>query len=129
MEVILKRVIKSNKAILGIMYLDGKELCRTLENPWLNNHSNISAIPEGEYICKAFSGKKYKNVWEITDVEGRTYVLIHNGNLEKHTEGCILVGKKWGFLRNELAVLSSVRTLRKLRKKLPSDFSLKIISE
>ena len=127
-ELKLKREIISNKAVLGTLELDGKELCKTLENPWLNNEPTISCIPAGKYIAKKYSSQKYLNVWELQNVENRTYILIHNGNLEKHTQGCILVGREWGFLNEELAVLNSVPTLRKLREKLDNDFSIEIIN-
>lgn len=123
----LERKIYSSSAILGIWYdHNKKELCRTLENPWIRNIIKISCIPEGKYQCKKFTGKKYKDVWIINDVNRRSYILIHNGNLEKHTQGCVLVGSNWGFLQDELAVLNSRKTLDKLRSILPNEFELEI---
>lgn len=40
-----------------------------------------------------FSGTKYKNVYELKNVLGRTYVLIHAGNYHENTEGCLMPGK------------------------------------
>jgi hypothetical protein len=127
-ELKLKREIISNKCVLGTLELNGEELCKTLENPWLNNEPTISCIPAGKYIAKKYNSQKYPDVWELQNVEGRSYILIHNGNLEKHTQGCILVGREWGFLQEELAVLSSNPTLNGLRKKLDDDFSIEIIN-
>jgi hypothetical protein len=104
-KVKLKREIISNKAVLGSLELESKEIAKTLENPWLNNEPFISCIPIGEYIVKTYSSNKYPNVWELQDVEGRSYILIHSGNVEEHTQGCILVGRKWGFLGENIAVL------------------------
>jgi hypothetical protein len=98
-----------------------------LENPWRNNLPTISSIPEGPYVCTKFNGNKYKNVWEVNNVVERSAILIHNGNVEEHTKGCILVGKKWGFLKDEPAVLSSRTTLDTLRQVLPDEFKLNII--
>ena len=122
----LKREIISNKAVLGSLELESKEIAKTLENPWLNNQPFISCIPLGEYIVKTYSSNKYPNVWELQDVEGRSYILIHSGNVEEHTQGCILVGRKWGFLGENIAVLDSRNTLEKLRSILDDEFLLNI---
>jgi hypothetical protein len=49
-------------------------------------------IPPGVYTCKPFSGPKFKGVYEICDVPGRTAILFHQGNAPKDSEGCVLVG-------------------------------------
>lgn len=124
----LERKIYSDSAILGVLYnAYDKELCKTLENPYVRNTPRISCIPEGKYICKSFSGSIYKNVWEVKDVPNRSAILFHNGNLERHTQGCILVGGSWGFLEGQLAVLNSRNTLENLRQLLPSEFELRIV--
>jgi len=125
-KVKLKREIISNKAVLGSLELESKEIAKTLENPWLNNEPFISCIPVGEYIVNTYSSNKYPNVWELQDVEGRSYILIHSGNIEEHTQGCILVGRKWGFLGENIAVLDSRNTLEKLRSILDDQFLLNI---
>lgn len=126
-QLVLKRIHLSNTATLGIIYLDDKEICRTLENPWLNNEPFISCIPKHNYVVKKYSSSKYPDVWELQDVQGRSSILIHVGNRAKHTQGCILVGEKWGFLGDDLAVLNSKKTLDKLRDILDDKFLLKII--
>lgn len=124
----LKRKKYSTTSTLGILYdAYDKEICRTLENPWRNNLPSISSIPEGIYTCKKFSGNKYKDVWELQGVPGRSAILIHNGNIERHTRGCILVGQKWGFLGEDEAVLASMDTLARLREILPDEFELEIV--
>jgi hypothetical protein len=127
-ELKLKREITSNKAILGTIEIEGKELCKTLENPWLNNMPFISCIPTGKYIAKKYTSEKYPNVWELQNVEGRSKILIHWGNWEKNTQGCILVGATWDFLDEQLAVTNSVATLNRLRKALDNEFSIEIIN-
>jgi hypothetical protein len=127
-ELKLRREILSNKAVLGSLQLDNEEICKTLENPWLNNQPFISCIPAGKYIVKKYSSHKYPDVWELQNVDGRSKILIHNGNLEKHTQGCILVGATWGFIDEELAVLNSNATLNRLRKRLDNEFSIEIIN-
>lgn len=124
-EVTLIREILSNKATLGIMYIGGKEVCRTLENPWLDNKTDISCIPVGQYeVAKDDTGKfKY---WRIKDVPNRSLVEIHNGNIERHTKGCILIGSEWGQVEGQIAVVNSLKTLKKLRKILDDKFIINI---
>lgn len=125
-EIILKRDILSNRAILGRLYYQGKEICKTLENPWLNNVPEVSCIPEGVYKVEPYSSKKYGDVWQVLDVPKRSYILFHVGNLEANTKGCILVGEAYGFIYEQLAVTNSRKTVDKLRGILPKEFSLTV---
>lgn len=68
----------------------------TLEEPWLNNKRSVSCIPKGIYLCEPHSGPKFKQVYEITKVTGRSSILMHCGNTLKDTEGCILLGLSCG---------------------------------
>ena len=113
-ELKLKREILSNKAVLGTLELDGRELCKTLENPWLDNTKDISCIPEGTYKCKPHS-RRFSDTWKITGVSKRSGIVFHTGNTESDTEGCILTGSVIGSLSGERAVLGSRRALNKLR--------------
>lgn len=123
----LKRYLISNKAILGILNdSQNNELCKTLENPYLENKPYISSIPCGIYHCKEYNGVKYQNVWEILNVPGRSSILFHNGNISQHTKGCILVGQTYGFIKNDIAVLNSQTTLTFLQRTLPKEFILEI---
>ena len=90
-------------------------MCFTLENPWKNNGPCVSCIPEGEYTCRPHNGTKYRDTWEVKDVEGRSAILFHAGNTEPDTKGCILPGSFIGNLGGERAVLSSRQAMEKLR--------------
>lgn len=70
----------------------------TLELPWKDNIRSISCIPAGTYLCKRYSSKKYKNTFEIKNVPGRTYILIHIGNFKSNSKGCILVGESFDYI-------------------------------
>lgn len=101
----------------------------TLERPWLNNAVNVSCIPAGIYearwLERSGSGK-YKRVWHVADVPGRSGILIHAGNLVRHTLGCILPGitRRWG---PELFVGGSRSALGRMRDQLEGeDFVLVI---
>jgi len=110
---VLKRISTSTLCTMGVLLDEaGLPVLCTLENPWLNNEFAISCIPAGEYLCQKVVSPKYGDVFEIKDVKDRTHILIHQGNTEINTRGCILVGEKFGFLNNAPAVLNSRTTLR-----------------
>ena len=74
----------------GVLSLNGKEICKTIELPWRNNKARVSCIPEGKYkIRKRFSAK-FKWHLEITNVKNRKYILFHPANNAlKELNGCI----------------------------------------
>lgn len=88
------------QATLGKMTFPNGWSCFTLELPWLSNQRSISCIPEGVYgmslrpspLVTRLSGGKHKTAWEVLDVEGRSHILVHQGNYTRDTQGCILVG-------------------------------------
>lgn len=117
----------------------GKEVfkCRTLELPDLDNQRNISCIPEGFYDVVPRTSPKYSNHLHITNVEGRSLVLIHWGNYagsinprtrRSDIRGCVLVGKEFVDLDGDgLAdITSSKKTFKKLMSVAPDGFVLEI---
>ncbi|NDV20004.1 hypothetical protein GO013_11280 [Pseudodesulfovibrio sp. JC047] len=95
-KMFIKRDICDELASLGELFIvddlgERKVLC-TLENPWLDNQTNISCIPVGDYICRCVISPKYGETFEIVGVEGRTHILFHWGNFVENTDGCVLLG-------------------------------------
>jgi hypothetical protein len=86
-----------------------------LENP-KRETSKDDRIPAGTYLCKPFSGAKYKNVYQVMDVPGRSAILLHHGNLETDTLGCILLGNRVGEINGQPAVLDSRRCFKRFRE-------------
>jgi hypothetical protein len=129
---ILERLQGGDKQTLGHLSLfKGKEEifeCVTLELADRGNRIRISRIPSGEYLVRPRWSKKYGDHYEVVDVHGRTYILIHNGNYYTDTVGCILVGAGFRDLNkdNLLDVTSSVVTLGNLLKMAPKGFKLVI---
>ena len=105
----LSRLFKTPEVTRGVFIDDytGRILCASLELPWKDNKQDISCIPTGNYICNPYSSGKYKNVYQVMDVENRTYILIHVGNTVNDILGCILPGTKFGNLDGLKAVYSS----------------------
>jgi hypothetical protein len=123
-------------------------ICRTLERPWNKNKPNSfkwpqqyplndsSCIPEGRYTVRKYSSAKWPDVWEVTDVLGRTKILFHWANCIDELLGCIAFGSD--FLDNvyhatlkkkyRYWITQSRFTVNKLRNTLPNEFTLIITS-
>lgn len=120
MRAYLNRVNESDKQTLGYLTLyDGLEKvfeCVTLELPWVANMQNVSCIPKGVYKVVPRCSPKYKNHFILEDVPNRKYILIHTGNYNTHTKGCILVGDRFAQINDDslLDIAASRRTLDEL---------------
>ena len=90
----------------GMLFIDGKFECYTLEDQYQAvKVMHETCIPEGTYDIKfrktggfhAKYSERYKNahygMLHIQDVPGFTYILIHSGNTDEHTSGCLIVGE------------------------------------
>ncbi len=134
MKVIINRITEGEKQTESVLsVINEKEetifQCYTLELPWLNNQRRVSCIPKGEYNVEKRQSTKYKHHFHVLDVPGRSYILIHRGNYNWHTKGCILVGRTLTDINGDglRDVTSSVATMNKLNKILPGYFKLEII--
>lgn len=95
-------------ATLGILRVEGHEFA-TLEPPWRSNRVGESCMPEGVYtlrkrhseVVKRSTGGEYSIGWEICDVPGRTYLMVHPGNFASDTEGCPLPGRSFAWIPDE----------------------------
>lgn len=116
---------------LGTVILPSGKIIKSIERPWLDNRANVSCYPEGQYVAKwlARSGSgRYKRVWHIQDVPGRSGILWHTGNLVRHSKGCTLPGLKHGALGGLPAVLSSGPGLNSMRRELEGQDFLLIVT-
>ena len=90
----------------GLLFIDGIFECYTLEDQYQAvKVMHETCIPEGTYNIKfrktgGFHAKyteRYKNahhgMLHIQDVPNFTYILIHTGNTDEHTSGCLIVGE------------------------------------
>ncbi len=96
-----------------------KFLCYTLEDEYRNDKiMHETRVPTGTYDIKlrtvgGFHGRYtkrfpeiHKGMLHVQDVPGFEYILIHTGNTDEHTSGCLIVGdsqennqlKKNGFI-------------------------------
>jgi hypothetical protein len=81
----------------------------TMENPWLDNERNISCIPEGTYKAVRHISPKYGGCFKVLDVPNRSDILIHPGNYERDTKGCILLGSGVGVGDRGLRMVTNSR--------------------
>ena len=109
MKLKVVRYHSSDDFTLGMLLeeTEGREfLCYTLEDEYRENKiSGETRIPDGTYkitlrTVGGFHGryaKKYgsmhKGMLWVRDVPGFEYILIHTGNTDEHTAGCLLVGE------------------------------------
>ena len=116
----LNRVDESVDQTLGYLTLyDGLEKvfdCVTLELPYEHNMAMVSSIPKGSYKVSHRYSDKYKNHLIVDDVPNRRYILIHYGNYNTDTRGCILVGSRFAQINGDslLDITASRRTLSDL---------------
>lgn len=134
MKLLIERIDDSGIQTIGRLYvLDDnngvKYDCPTLELPWKENSQSISCIPEGEYdVVKRFS-QRFKNHFHITNVPGRSYILIHAGNFYTDIRGCVLVGRDLKDLNRDghIDVKDSGSAMADLLGLMPKKFKLKIV--
>jgi hypothetical protein len=100
----LRRFASLADETLGAVHVDGRFCCFSLED----EHRDLKVagetrIPAGHYPLKLrtvgrlhekYSGKftDHRGMLELVGVPGFDAVLIHIGNTERDTAGCILVG-------------------------------------
>lgn len=117
MKILLKRIYKKEKYTIGNLYINNVFFCNTLEDTDRGLTSQMSleeikskkiygetAIPTGTYsinmntVSPKFKdrawAKPYKGMLpRLENVKGYDGVLIHTGNDQNSTSGCLLVGE------------------------------------
>ena len=137
----LIRTETSEQGTFGTLYDGNTSLCATGElpkhagNPSIENERQTDCIPTGTYLCKIVNSPKFGRVYGVTDVPGRSAILIHSGNFcgdaakgfKSHVLGCIILGEIKGVLDGQKAVLSSKRALATFMERMANEpFSLVI---
>ena len=106
MKLTVVRTQFGTDATNGLLFIDGIFECYTLEDQYQAvKVMHETCIPEGTYDIQfrktgGFHAKyteRYKNahygMLHIQDVPNFTYILIHTGNTDEHTSGCLIVGE------------------------------------
>lgn len=139
MKIKVERTYRGPKYTIGHLYIDGTYFCDTLEDPdrGLDQTMPITdivkkkikgdtCIPYGKYtVTLDVVSPKYSNTAKypyakiangkmprVLGVKGFDGILIHAGNTQKDTEGCLLVG----YNKVKGQVINSQATWQKLYK-------------
>ncbi len=99
MKLQLKRVALRDTYTIGKLYVDGQYWCDTLEDRVrdLSREKKVpgeTAIPAGTYDIVVNISPKFKRLLpRLLGVPHFKGILIHRGNTDKDSAGCILVGE------------------------------------
>lgn len=132
----ISRFWKTPKAITGIAYLHKKGdnsgfiySCFSLENPIIGIESGKDlAIPAGTYKTHWYDSPRFKKrlICLSNDlVPSNRRILIHTGNRQEDTQGCILLGCK--INSNFCYIYDSGLAVSELHKALGDDLPTIII--
>lgn len=126
MIITVKRLRNNGDTTIGEMYIDDVFVGNTLEDQ--PNTKKIYAetrIPAGTYEVKFRKEGKFHQQYSerfkefhvgmlhITNIPGFEYVLIHVGNTDEDTAGCLLVGVANGWVLEK-----STETYKKIYKEI-----------
>lgn len=104
MIITLKRFVSDDDATLSMLIIDGQFECFGLEDEYrATKVVKETRIPSGIYKIGVRTNGAFhhrytrKFTWhegmlQLIDVPGFEYILIHIGNTDENTDGCILVG-------------------------------------
>lgn len=116
MQLTLTRKWFTDISTVGVLLVDGANECFTIERPWMDgaNTPEIAAILEGTYDVVMLPSQHFnKDMMHLSNVPGRTDVMIHNANWASQLKGCVAVGRT----KSVDAVGASVEALGRLTDK------------
>jgi len=131
MKITVDRRVSSNNATLSLVSIDGVEECYGIEDERRDvKVQGETRIPSGVYrvglrLVGGFNSRYadkfddfHEGMLHVLDVPGFEYILIHIGNYETNTEGCLCIGST-PMLDNKLnlSVGSSEAAYRKFYPK------------
>lgn len=120
MEIIVQRFLFEADCTVGRLYINGILKCFTLEDEIRAlKVKGETAIPYGKYelgmrYSPKFTPRYGHDMLWVKNVPGFEYILIHPGNTDDDTDGCLLLGNKIGIVKKQTAVVNSVSTYEKI---------------
>ncbi len=127
MLITVNRFKSDDDATISQVSVDGQFVCFGLEDEYrAEKVANETRIKAGRYdIGVRREGRLHPRYQErypefhrgmlhIQDVPDFEYILIHTGNTDKHTSGCLLVGTNANTDEGDMRVTSSRQAYKKL---------------
>lgn len=125
-RLVLQRLSDNGTQTVGVLIAydkTGQEIGRwhSLERPWKDNAPRVSCVPTGRYPVVHRYSVKFKRHLHVTDVKGRSWILIHPGNTFRDVVGCIMLGKGLGKVDkdDQVDVTNSKKACDELRALVP----------
>lgn len=137
MELTVERLFSNDKSTLGILFINGMAECFTMEDErrvlkvkgetrifagtYKLKLRSVGESPKWDARYKTVFGDAHVGMIEICDVPEFSNVLIHTGNSEVDTMGCLLVGLKGDINRDPYLIEASVDAYRRLYPKVVAE--------
>lgn len=122
MNFLLKRREYLQDGIFGDLFLQSpvslaQRVASTLEHAYGQGPVYTPKLPIGVYTCKRGIHKLHGGVpfeaFEIMDVPGHDNILLHPGNYNDDSEGCVLLGKSEVHASGHEMITESKPTFKK----------------
>ena len=123
----LRRIATGKEGTFGALKYKDIPFALTLERQWLDNRTSISCIPAGTYKCKHVNSPRFGNTFEVTNVQGRSHILFHKGNLDDDSHGCILVGEQYGDINDSPGIQASKAGYNEFMKTMIGEVGFRLI--
>ena len=130
MKLLVERFTSDKDATISAIYLDNIFQCFGLEDEYREEKvASETRIPAGSYKVglrttggfHARYEKKFSDIHQgmlhVQDVPGFEYILIHVGNTDENTAGCLLVGTGARAAEGDMSIQSSRVAYKKLYSK------------
>ena len=116
----LQRRPSSTTWMFGDLDCAGAYSCRTLEDELREvKLDKETAIPAGRYELEFVDSPRFgPETIALLDVAGFTNILIHSGNTETDTAGCIIVGDKIDELTGQISGGAARKVLDRVKREL-----------
>lgn len=120
LKIRVERFLFKSDCTIGKLYVNDIFVCYTMEDEIRDKKvKGETAVPYGVYKLGLRYSPKFTPVYghdmiHIMNVPGFEYILLHPGNTDYDTDGCLLVGDSIGRLNNQDAVLNSKDTYKAL---------------
>lgn len=127
MKITVDRVLNDGDSTASEVCVDGVKVCYGLEDePRAVKIAGETRIPAGTYkvgvrTVGGFHARYqerfpefHQGMLHVLDVPGFEYILIHCGNTDEHTAGCLLVGRDINTTYEAMRLIDSTGAYRKL---------------